>query len=72
MMMMWLLRTPAGLELDTKPSICAARQHMLALCLGDCLSSMHIVRLFLSHTQKSERDRQREGNLNFPLHLVKI
>lgn len=38
-----------------------ARQHMLALCFRDCLSSVHIVRPFLSHTQgKKERQTKRE------------
>lgn len=41
-----------------------ARQHMLALCFRDCLSSVHIVRPFLSHTQGKKRGRQREKNLH--------
>ncbi len=54
-----------GSSRRVEQSICEALQHVLALCWEDCLSSMNIVRPFLSHTQENERNRQWETTFKF-------
>lgn len=71
-LMMWLLCMLARLELDTKQSVGATRQHMLALCLGECLSSMHIVRPFspsLTEQKKKKGEADKERKLSFSLSI---